>query len=227
MKYIIFALLCTANTIFAQPSYTTYDAFLQKYVTTSGKVSYKKIKKAELNTIATQLQTAAPQKTWTKNDQLAYWMNVYNVFTIKLITDNYPVTSITKLDNGKPWDVKRIEIGGKKYSLNDIENEIIRPTFKDARIHFGINCAAKSCPPLHNKAFTTANVQALLTQRTKAFMVSKSNTLSPNAVKISKIFDWYKADFQDLSGFLTTYSTIKVAKDAKIEYADYDWSLNE
>jgi hypothetical protein len=190
-------------------------------------VSYKNIKKSELTTIVTQLQTNTPQKSWSQNEQLAYWMNVYNVFTIKLIADNYPLTSITKLDNGKPWDVKRIDIAGKKYSLNDIENVIIRPTFKDARIHFAINCAAKSCPPLHNKAFTAANVQTLLTQRTKSFMVSKSNNLSPNVAKVSKIFDWYKADFTNLPAFLTTYSTTKVAKDAKIEFLDYDWSLNE
>jgi Protein of unknown function, DUF547 len=131
------------------------------------------------------------------------------------------------LDKGKPWDVKRIDLGGKKYSLNDLENEVIRPTFKDARIHFAINCAAKSCPPLYNKAFTSDKVQSLLDVRTKAFLTSKSNTLAEKKVKISKIFDWYKADFGELTAFLSKYSTVKVVKDAVVEFGEYDWGLNE
>ena len=86
--------------------------------------------------------------------KMAYWINVYNAFTIKMIVDNYPVSSITKLHGGKPWDVKWIELGEKKYSLNEIEHNILRPQFKDARIHFAVNCAAQSCPPILNKAWT-------------------------------------------------------------------------
>jgi Protein of unknown function, DUF547 len=211
----------------AQPSYKNYDAFLQKYVSTSGKVNYKKMKKSEIETIVKEFQAATPQKNWSQNEQLAYWLNTYNLFTIKLIADNYPVKKITDLDNSKPWDVKRIELGGKKYALNDIENDLIRPTFKDARIHFAINCAAKSCPPLHNKAFTASNVQLLLEERAKSFIRSKAMNLSAKKVVISKIFDWYKTDFNDLTSFLNKYATIKIAKDASVEYAEYDWNLNE
>ncbi len=227
MKYSILLFVLLTNILIAQPSYKNYDAFLKKYVSTSGNVSYKKIKKSEIETIVKEFQAATPQKNWAKNEQLAYWLNAYNLFTINLIVDNYPVKKITDLDKGKPWDVKRIDLGGQKYSLNDIENIVIRPTFKDARIHFAINCAAKSCPPLLNIAFTASNVQATLEQRTKSFITSKSTILTEKNVKISKIFDWYKADFSDLIGFLSKYSTIKVEKDAKIEYNEYDWNLNE
>ncbi len=227
MKYLVFLLVCMTTCLMAQPNYKNYDAFLQKYVNSSGKVNYKKIKKSETEALAKEFQAAIPQKNWSKNEQLTYWLNAYNLFTIKLIVENYPVAKITDLDKGKPWDVKRIDLGGKTYSLNDLENEVIRPTFKDARIHFAINCAAKSCPPLYNKAFTSDKVQTLLESRTKAFLTSKANVLAEKKVKISKIFDWYKTDFGELNVFLSKYSTVKVAKDAVVEFADYDWNLNE
>jgi hypothetical protein len=229
MKYLAILFVLATNVLLAQPNYDTYNAFLQKNVSASGAVNYKNIKKnkADLEKIVALFAAKIPDKTWAKNEQLTYWLNAYNLFTIKLIADNYPVKKITDLDNGKPWDVKRIELGGQKYSLNQIENDIIRPTFKDARIHFAINCAAKSCPPLLNKAFTAANVQLLLEQRTKSFVTSKANVLAENSVKVSKIFDWYKADFGDLNVFLAKYATVKIAKNAAITYADYDWNLNE
>jgi hypothetical protein len=207
---------------------TSFNNLLQKYVLDNGKVNYKELKanKTELEAVVKLYQEQAPEDTWTKDQKLAYWMNTYNLFTLKLIVDNYPISSITKLDNGKPWDVKRIEIGGKKYSLNDIENVIIRPKFKDARIHFAINCAAKSCPPLHNEAFTEENVQTLLTQRTRKFIRSSANKLSENSAEISKIFDWYSVDFGDIVAFLNKYATVKVGKGTKISYAEYNWDLN-
>jgi Protein of unknown function, DUF547 len=207
---------------------TVLNDLLQKYVSATGKVNYKELKtnKTQLNETAKAFQDNPPQESWSKDEKLAYWMNVYNVFTLKLIVDNYPISSITKLDNGKPWDVKRIEIDGKKYSLNDIENVVIRPKFKDARIHFAINCAAKSCPPLHNEAFTAENVQNLLTQRTRKFIRSSANKLTENSAEISKIFDWYATDFGDIVAFLNKYATVKIAKGAKVTFADYNWDLN-
>jgi hypothetical protein len=233
MKKIIFCLLLLPILSFAQPDYKAYDAFLQKYVSAKGNVNYKKIKanKSELEKLVKQFQGSIPQKTWSKNEQLAYWINAYNLFTIKLIVDNYPIKKITDLDNGKTWDVKRIKIGGQYYSLNQIENEIIRPTFQDARIHFALNCAAKSCPPLYNKAFVAANLETQLEQRTKTFINSKSNILSEKGLKISKIFDWYGSDFttknNTIQSFFSKYSSLRIQKDAKIEFLEYDWSLNE
>ena len=230
MRYLAILTFITFHFgVFAQPNYDTYNAFLQKNVSATGAVNYKNIKKnkAELDNIVAVFSAKTPDKTWTKNDALTYWLNAYNLFTIKLIADNYPVKKITDLDGGKPWDVKRIELGGQKYSLNQIENDIIRPTYKDARIHFAVNCAAKSCPPLLNKAFYSTTVQSVLDQRTKSFVAGKTNVLSEKNAKISKIFDWYKVDFGDVTAFLSKYSTVKVAKDAKVEFADYDWNLNE
>ena len=139
---------------------------------------------------------------------------------------NYPLKSITDLDAGKPWDVAWIELGGKKYSLNNIENDIIRPQYKEPRIHFAVNCAAKSCPPMNNAAFTEANLNELLDSRTKNFINSSANDISAASIKISKIFDWYKDDFGTVINFLNKYSNTKINSGAKIEYKNYDWSLN-
>lgn len=194
----------------------------------SGQVNYQAIKanRTPLDSVIGFFSQTTPKTTWSRNEQLAFWLNAYNAFTIKLIVDNFPTQSIMKLDGGKSWDVKRVNIGGKMYSLNQIENEIIRPQFKDARIHFALNCAAKSCPPLHNEAFTAANVEKLMEQRTRAFIRSSGNQLGKDAVKISKIFEWYASDFGDLVAFLNRYASVKISPKAKVEYLEYNWGLN-
>ena len=210
-------------------SHQAFNNLLQKYVSNDGKVNYKGLKndKAALETYITTLAKKIPDNTWSKNAALAYWINAYNAFTLKLIVDNYPVKSITNLSGGKPWDVKNIELAGKKYSLNNIENDIIRPTYKDARIHFAVNCAAVSCPPLSNTAFTEANINDLLNTRTKIFINSSANIITASKIRISKIFDWYKADFEDVPAFINKYSTIKTITITGIEFNEYNWNLNE
>jgi hypothetical protein len=215
---------------FAQPSHDAWNTLLQKYVTTSGKVNYKMLKadQTALNAYLNTLAAETPQSTWSRAEKMAYWINAYNAFTVKLIIDHYPLTKITNLDGGKPWDVKRIDLGGKKYSLNQIENEIIRPQFKDARIHFALNCAAKSCPPLYNRAFTAANLEKALTERTRRFLADpNANTLGVERVSVSKIFEWYAADFGKLPEFLSKYSNVAVQGNAAVDYREYDWRLNE
>ena len=207
----------------------TFNGLLKKYVSATGQVNYKGLKKekAVLETYLSALSKQVPGSTCTKNEALAYWINAYNAFTLKLIIDNYPVKSITALNGGKPWDQKWIELAGKKYSLNNIENDIIRPQFKDARIHFAVNCAAVSCPPLANMAFTESNVLPLLESRTKNFINSGFNGIAASKIKISKIFDWYKADFGNVISFINKYSSTKAGPKATIEYNEYNWSLNE
>lgn len=229
MRHLITIALLAPIWLFAQPNYALYDSLLQKYVSNNGDVKYKALQaeRAILDSVVAQFQAIAPQKEWSKNERLAYWINAYNLFTVQLIVNNYPVKKITNLDGGKTWDIKRIEIDGKKYSLNQIENEILRPQFKDARIHFAINCAAASCPPLHNRAFTAENVQSLLDKRTRKFIRSSANTLTESNIKISKIFDWYSSDFADIVTFLNKYAAVKIKTDAKVEYKEYIWNINE
>jgi hypothetical protein len=174
------------------------------------------------------LSVNAPKNTDSKNKKLAFWINVYNAFTLLLVTENYPIKSIKDLYDGKPWDVQWIEIGANNYSLNNIENGIIRPMFGDARIHFAVNCAAKSCPPLLNKAYTESNVNYLLDQQTNKFINNREyNILSSNPIQISKIFDWYLQDFGEIIPYLNRYSEYNLESNVAVEYMLYDWSLNE
>ncbi|MBL7793320.1 MAG: DUF547 domain-containing protein [Saprospiraceae bacterium] len=229
MKLLLCCLLChAAVAAYSQPNYQAYNALLANYVSKTGEVNYKALKTnpAALIRAIDSFAKQTPSSKWSKNEQLAFWINAYNVFTIKLITDNYPLKSIMELDGGKTWDVKRIKIGGELYSLNQIENEIIRPQFKDARIHFALNCAAKSCPPLYDKAYLPSQLEQQLDERTRSFVRSTNNELSEKTVKISKIFDWYKADFGDLIVFLNKYADVKISPQAKITYAEYDWTVN-
>ena len=216
----------------APPSFSheAWDGLLKKYVSSSGKVNYKGLKaeKAKLDAYLEALKNNPPQSSWGRDKTMAYWINVYNAFTVKLIVDNYPVASITKLNGGKPWDKNWIKIGSKTYSLNNIENDILRPKYKDARIHFAVNCAARSCPPLLNRAWTAGSLNSNFEKRAKAFINNpKYNPIAADKVKVSKIFEWYAADFGDLIGFLNRYSSTKINADAKVEYLEYDWNLNE
>ncbi len=210
-------------------SHTIWDELLRKYVTASGKVNYKGIKaeRAKLDTYIDLLSQNGIQNGWSRNEKMAYWINAYNAYTVKLIIDNYPVSSITKLHGGSPWKVKLATLGGKKYTLDQIENEILRPRFKDARIHFAVNCAAKSCPPLLNRAWTADKLNQYFEQQARGFINNDQyNQISANEVKVSKIFDWYKADFGNLIEYLNKYSKVTIQPDAKISYLEYNWALN-
>jgi len=205
------------------------DSLLQKHVSDLGKVNYKTLKanKAALDAYCQLLSDNPVQEIWTRDEKMAFWINAYNAFTLKLIVDNYPTKSILNFDGGKTWDVRRIKIGDKKYSLNNIENDILRPQFKDPRIHFAVNCAAKSCPPIWNHAYTAENLETSLEARARAFVNDKRyNTLSSTRAQVSKIFDWYGADFGDLKKFLNQYAETKLKSSATVTFNDYNWDLN-
>lgn len=232
-KWVATAFLLFAGISFTQAASISHDAWdklLRQNVSADGKVNYKGFQKAksDLDAYLDYLGKNPVQESWSKAEKMAYWINAYNAFTIKLIVNNYPVASITKLHSGKPWDVKWIKLGDKTYSLNGIENDILRPQFKDARIHFAINCAAKSCPSLLNRAWTAGNLEKYLNQQTKNFINNtKFNTLAANEVQVSKIFDWYGVDFDKLIPFLNKYSNTKINSSATVKYNEYNWDLNE
>lgn len=213
-----------------KPNHSAWNTILQKHVTSSGKVDYAGIKanKEALEAYLTDLKNNPPVDAWSRNEELAYWINVYNAYTVKLIVDNYPINSIMDIAGGKAFDKKWIKLNGQTYSLNNIENDIIRPKFNEPRIHFAVNCAAKSCPPLLNKAWTASNLNSNLAQQTKAFINNNSyNRISGNKVEVSKIFEWYAKDFGNLITFLNKYATTKIAASTEIKFKEYDWVLNK
>ncbi|MEH6535095.1 MAG: DUF547 domain-containing protein [Psychroserpens sp.] len=218
-------------TIHTVIDHSEWDELLQKHVSDQGNVSYKGFKadKTKFNAYLDMLSRNPPEDTWSKDETLAYWMNVYNAFTVKLILDNYPTKSIKDI-NG-PWNHRFIKIDEKWYTLNDVEHKIIRK-MDEPRIHFALVCAAVSCPRLYNKAFTAKTLEADLDLLTRGFLSDTSkNEFSENAIKLSKIFKWYGGDFKkggkNLIDFLNQYSEVKISSKAKKSYKDYNWTLNE
>ncbi len=211
-------------------THQSWNTLLSKHVSKDGTVNYKGFKqdrvafKAYLNKLGKNM----PTQDWSKKDKLAYWMNVYNAFTVKLIIDNYPIKSIKDIKN--PWDLRFFKLGKKWYTLNDVEHRILRK-MGDPRIHFGINCASFSCPPLLNKAFTAQNVDQQLEKLTTAFINDpKQNTITTTKIQLSKIFLWFSKDFKkagSLIDFLNKYSKVAISKNAKRSFKSYDWTLNE
>jgi hypothetical protein len=207
-----------------------FDDLLKKYVSNAGNVNYEGLKK-EVKTLHQYiglLKEFQPTDGWTKNDKLAYWINAYNALTIDLILRNYPVKSIKDIKD--PWDQHLWKFGDKWLNLNAIEHEILRP-MNEPRIHFAIVCASVSCPKLQNETFTAANLDEQLSKATKEFLNDTSkNELSEDHIKISKIFKWFKKDFEQnrsLIDFISTYSDIKISESAKKSYDDYNWDLND
>ena len=210
--------------------HSAFDALLTSYVSSSGKVDYQAIKDKViiLDKYLDYLSQNVPKSSASKNEKLAFWINAYNANTIKLLVDNYPVESIMDLYGGKVFDNKWLSIGDEKLSLNDIENNKIRAKFNEPRIHFAVNCAAKSCPPILNRAWTADNIQAYLEVRAKTFINNSAyNKLSVESVQISKIFEWYAKDFpEDIVSYLNKYSNTQIDADAQVSYIEYDWTLN-
>ena len=175
-----------------------------------------------------ELAKNSPSDDWSKQDKLAYYINLYNAATVQLILDNYPKKSIKDIKN--PWDKEWIKIGNDIFSLGQIEHKILRK-MNDPRIHFAINCASYSCPKLSNEAYTTQNIEKQLQKAAFDFINDpKKNKLSENNLQLSNIFKWYKEDFTQegsLTDYIKSFTKVNVNSKAKISYLEYDWSLNE
>lgn len=211
-------------------NHDSWNELLKKYVDEDGNVNYARFKKdiGSLETYLKLLSQNAPSSSWSKNKKLAFYINLYNAATVKLIVDNYPTKSIKDIPNR--WKKNWISVNGDITSLNDIEHEVLRK-MDEPRIHFAINCASYSCPKLLNAAFTEQNMERLLSKATIDFVNDKKrNQFENGTAKLSRIFKWYKSDFTNntsLLDFINIYLDNPISKNAKVEYLDYDWSLNE
>jgi hypothetical protein len=211
--------------------HSLWNELLQKHVDKQGNVNYKGFLKdrVQLKKYLNQLSDNPPQPNWSRNETLAYYINVYNAFTVELILENYPVKSIK--DINRPWGRKFFKLGDTNYSLNNIEHDILR-SMDEPRIHFAINCASVSCPKLHNKAFTAAKLEAQLDKLTREFINSSENKISENELQLSNIFKWYEKDYlingiQSLAHYVSQYTDVKINPNAKVTFLDYNWDLNE
>ena len=174
------------------------------------------------------------------NHQFAFYINAYNAFTIKLILTRYPgINSIKEIRSffSSPWSKKFISLNGFKVNLDHIEHDILRPRFKDPRMHFAINCAAKSCPPLLNEPYEGDTLESRLDEQTRRFINHPGNTfLKHDTLFVSRIFNWFQADFSgNPLSFIRRYANddlkqalddTAVTGDISIQYLYYDWTLN-
>ncbi|GEO21271.1 DUF547 domain-containing protein [Cyclobacterium qasimii] len=223
------------------PSHSTFDTLLKMHVSEQGKVDYKGFiaDVDKLDTYLALLSNNAPDRNaWSEAEQLAYWINAYNAYTIKLIINHYPVESIRDIGPklsipivNTVWHLEFFEIGGKPASLDEIEHKILRKEFDEPRIHFAINCASISCPRLWNRAYTAKNLDAELEQSARSFINDPNyNDLANNRAAVSSLFSWFSSDFTkngSLVDFINQYATKPLNKDAEITYKDYNWNLNE
>ena len=231
MKTIILLLFISASSFAQNFDYKSYNTFLSTYVSEKGNVNYDKIKtnKSELDAIIKQFEKTQPNEKWSRDEKLAYYINAYNIYTLKIVTDNYPLKSIKNIPN--VWDKKFIPSNKDKISLGDIEHKILRK-MNEPRIHFAINCASFSCPNLLNEAYMPKTLDKQLEVAAKSFVndITKNN-ITASEIKISEIFNWFASDFKtkntSVVDFINTYSIIKIDKKARVKYLNYNWSLNK
>ncbi len=215
--------------IVALPNHQVWDKLLAKYVTVAGNVDYDGLKSQHkiIKSYIKSLQELPPTANWDKNEELAYWINLYNALTVNLILDKYPIKSIMDINGGKAWDLEVIQINGKSYSLNDIEHNTIRKKFKEPRIHFAVNCAAASCPKLLNGAFLPAKIEQQLDKQARYFINNTNkNKISSSTTELSQIFNWYGSDFGDIKKYINKYHK-DFNSENTVSYLEYDWKLNK
>jgi hypothetical protein len=167
---------------------------------------------------------------WPHADGLAYWINMYNAVTLRLILDNYPLESIKDLGGflkKSPWKRELVTVAGRDLTLDQIEHDIIRREFGDPRIHFAVNCASVGCPPLQPRAYRAAELDAQLDHACRqALNHERWVRVEGDEIRVTRIFDWYGEDFDSVRSFIDRYRPSPLPG-GKIEFLDYDWSLNQ
>jgi hypothetical protein len=247
---LLFAFSQTPALQAAEPDLSQWNRILSTYYDPMKGFDYKNLKAKDEATVQALRQQLARVDVSKLNpkEQLAFWINVYNVNTVGTILENYPVKSIRDISTDpivrlNVFKKDRVPFGNGKMSLNDVENEKIRDGFKDPRIHFAINCAARSCPPLREEAYVGARLDAQLDDMTRRFLngplgVRTENKGSKLVVHTTKIMDWFGEDFDKWGGGKAAFIRRYVAADKQramdqaggkisLDYDDYNWDLND
>ena len=241
-------------------TYETYGALLATHLKGS-RVDYARLvsNRAALDRVAAAFGTVtrAEEAAWPAPQRMAFWINAYNLFTLKVVTDHYPIrgrwlsfypkNSIRQIDG--VWTTLRWSAGGRQVTLDDIEHRILRPEFKDPRVHFAVNCASLGCPPLAREPFRGDQLDAQLDAAAVRYLAESAGlVVSGTTLRLSSIFKWYGSDFEAqflargpagrrgteraLLGLVAHYGPPParvLARDAstRIAYLDYDWTLND
>jgi len=204
------------------------------------KVDYQGMIDDETNDLATYISDLSKidPRELSRNEQFAYWVNLYNALTLKVVVENYPIASIKDIGNLSlgPWNDTVISIAGTELTLNHIEHSILRPIWKDYRIHFAVNCASIGCPNLQDQAFTSTNQAALLNKSAIDFLRhGRALNVSNETLILSSIFSWYSEDFgqteadvvSTLIKYLTPEQKAKIKNFSDTTQYAYNWQLND
>ena len=198
----------------------------------------------------------ATEQGWIARDRMAFWINAYNLLTLRAIVDHYPIrgslfsrsprNSIRQIDG--VWTTLKWRAAGREVTLDQIEHGILRPEFGDARVHMAVNCASKGCPPLRGEPYTGADLDRQLDEAARRYLASPAGArVSGDRLLVSRIFEWYGDDFvrqyagmhpgtgrpaeRAIQGFVEKYGPAEAAAAAKagsaVRFLDYDWSLND
>ncbi len=254
LKFILIIFLTISTVpglLSAQIDYAPLNDLLKTYVHDK-KVDYKNLlkEKKKLFAFTEEMGKISPKSHpanfKTTNEKLAFWINAYNAFILRIIIDNYPIESIKDINfiGFTIWLHKNL-IGGENISFKSLEDDIIRSEFKDPRIHFAINCASYSCPPLVNRAYMPSTLNEQMESSTRNFINDRENFKIDNKEKIiylSSIFDWYDTDFYEyliknknikephLLDFIKLYYEHEIKNNLyqyEVVFIEYNWNLND
>jgi hypothetical protein len=226
-----------------------WDAFLAANLVARtddiNRIAYAEVSGADRKRLDDYLSalSAVPISDFSRDEQRAYWINLYNALTVDVVLEHYPVESIRDISISPgffvtgPWKKKLIRVEDEELSLDDIEHRILRPIWKDPRIHYAVNCASLGCPKLMPRAFTASNTEELLDRGAKAFVNSAygARFVSDSRLIASSIYDWFQDDFGGDEAGVIAHLRLYAQPELKMKLEavtdvydfDYDWSLND
>ena len=235
----------------AESDHSLFTEVLKDHVR-GDRVDYARLKlDARLEDYIDQLQNTNPSD-FGPEEAKAFWLNVYNAFTLKLIVENYPVTSINELHfcgslylgtalGRTVWKTWQFEIYGETYTLDRVEHEILRGRYRDFRVHAGLVCASVGCPPLRAEAYEKEHIEEQLDDQMRQWLADENRNYydhQSNTLHLSRIFDWFENDFtgagrslvEAILPFMRAEDRNAIEQAAQVpavEFRDYDWSLND
>lgn len=221
-----------------QPNYSLWASILDTHVNNQGRVNYAILKnnRSKLDNFVEQIKLIHTSQL-NPIEQKAFWINAYNALTLQTVINNYPVSSIRHINFGLVWKLKK-EVASGKYSLEEIEHQILRP-LGDPRVHFALNCASIGCPKLPKKPFYPDTLDAQLEAEARRFMNDPEKVRldkSTNTLYHSELLNWYEDDFLIVSPNKLSYITQYLNEDDRhylqnhrviLKKIKYDWGLNK
>ena len=244
MRYLLLlSFVCATHAQAFDHAYPAWDALLRKHVVLldggkasrmdyAGMAQQRGALKEYLQTVSRVSE--AEFDAWTRPQRMAFLINAYNAYTVEKILARYP-------DLGSIWDFGKLfgnpfrdeffSLFGRKMSLDGIEHDILRKHYRDPRVHYAVNCASIGCPMLREEAYVAARLEAQLEEQAQRFLSDRTrNRFRDGRLEVSKIFDWYKEDFEPREEYFARYAGVlgmPAGANPRLVFLDYDWSLND